>query len=74
METIPSNRLTNLQLELLKLFAMELSESDLEAIKTMIINFLAQRAIQLATTQWEQKELNEDEILNTHLRTPYRDA
>jgi hypothetical protein len=59
-------------MEILKLFAVSLSEDDLQVIKNLIINYLSQRAIQLATQEWEKRALDEDELLNMHLRTPYQ--
>lgn len=72
MQTIPVTKFTNLQIEILKLFAVNLAEEDLEFIKTLIINYLSQKAIQLATQEWEARGLDEDELLNRHLRTPYQ--
>lgn len=72
MQTIPVTKFTNLQMEILKLFAVSLSEDDLQVIKNLIINYLSQRAIQLATQEWEKRALDEDELLNMHLRTPYQ--
>ncbi len=72
MQTIPVTKFTNLQIEILKLFAVNLAEEDLEFIKTLIINYLSQKTIQLATQEWESRGLDEDELLNMHLRTPYQ--
>ncbi|MCU0392894.1 MAG: hypothetical protein MUE81_17430 [Thermoflexibacter sp.] len=72
MQTIPVTKFTNLQMEILKLFAVSLSEDDLQVIKTLIITYLSQRAIHLATQEWEKRDLDEDELLNMHLRTPYQ--
>ncbi len=66
--------LTNMQLELLKLFSRELEEEDLLAIKRMIVQYLAKKAAILADQVWEEKGwTNEDmdRLLNAHMRTPY---
>ncbi len=66
--------LTNMQLELLKLFSRELEEEDLLAIKRMIVQYLAKKAAILADQVWEEKGwTNEDmdRLLNVHMRTPY---
>ena len=36
--------LSNMQLELLKLFSRDLSEEDLKAIKRLIVHYLAEKA------------------------------
>ncbi|MEM1120058.1 MAG: hypothetical protein AAGJ18_06385 [Bacteroidota bacterium] len=70
LESIPQP-FTNLQLELLKLYAKELPESDLLEIKQMIGKYFAKKASDLADEVWEQKGLSEDMILNKHERTKY---
>ncbi|MDO8367572.1 MAG: hypothetical protein Q7T20_12295 [Saprospiraceae bacterium] len=47
--------LTNLQVELLKLFSRELPESDLIAIRDMIANYLLEKAFLEADNAWESK-------------------
>lgn len=47
--------LTNLQLELLKLFSRQLPESDLLAIRDMISRYLLERAFAEADKAWEDK-------------------
>ncbi len=67
--------LSNMQLELLKLFSRELEEEDLLAIKRLIVQYLAEKATRLADQVWEDKGwTNEDmnRLLNTHMRTPYK--
>ena len=72
MQTIQATKFTNLQIEILKLFAMPLSEEELNAVKILIINYLSQKTIHLATQEWEKRNLDEDELLNMHLRTSYK--
>ena len=67
--------LSNMQLELLKLFSRDLSEEDLKAIKRLIVHYLAEKATYLADQVWEEKGwTNEDmdRLLETHMRTPYQ--
>jgi hypothetical protein len=53
--------LTNLQLELLKLYSTNLDQKDLVEIKRMLAHYFAQRAIKEADKIWEEKGLtNED--------------
>lgn len=47
--------LTNLQMELLKLFARQLPEKDLLAIKDMIAQYLLERTFELAGEEWEKR-------------------
>jgi len=75
METIVKQPLTSLQLELLKIFSRDISETDLLEIKKFLIQYFAQKAMDLADKVWEQNKWNEkDEIqfLNEHNRTPYK--
>jgi hypothetical protein len=64
--------LSNLQLELLKLYARNVSQEDLLQIKYMLARYFAQKATDLADKVWVEKELDADTILQTHLRTPYK--
>jgi len=50
-----ANQLTNLQRELLKLFAQQVSEDDLQNIRTLIGQYFAQRLTGLADQAWEQQ-------------------
>lgn len=66
--------LTNLQLELLKIFSREISDSDLIELKEVIAQFFARKLIESANKSWKEKGWTEDkinELLNTHLRTSY---
>ena len=47
--------LTNLKLELLKLFARDLPEQDLLAIRQMLIQYFAKKSMDLADEVWEEK-------------------
>lgn len=67
-----SQPLTNLQLELLKLYAREVPESDLLEIRRLLAGYFMKKATTLADQIWDEKGLNEDELLKGHYRTPYR--
>jgi hypothetical protein len=72
METI--SKLSNIQLELLKLFSTNISDSDVLDIKQFIINYYAQKIDNELDTLWEQRQYNANTIstwANEHLRTPY---
>ena len=70
-----SNALNEQQIEILKLFSRKLENEDLLAIKKLIVKYLAEKATRMADQIWEEKGWDDDkvdEILNTHLRTPYK--
>ena len=72
MMTTPLN---TTQLEILKLFSRDLPETDLLALKRVLVRFLAERATQMADAIYEQKgwtEKDMTELAHTHLRTPYK--
>jgi hypothetical protein len=53
--------LTNVQMELMKLYGTDMSEADLEELKNVLANFYADKAIAAANAVWDQKGLtNED--------------
>jgi len=62
---------TNLQLELLKIYARTVDEKDLLEIKRLLGQYFAGKASDLADKLWAEKGLSEAEILNKHRRTPY---
>ena len=51
----PSNQLTNLQQELLKLFAQQVSETDLLNIRAILGQYFAKRLTHMADQAWEQQ-------------------
>ena len=63
--------MSNLQLELLKLYSRNIKDEDLLVIKDMIPGYFAKKATELANKVWDEKGLDVDTILNTHIRTPY---
>ncbi len=65
------NPLTNVQLELLKTFSHQLSETDISELRRVLALFFAQRAIQQANNMWDEKGwINEDvdRMLETKMR------
>jgi len=66
--------LSNMQLELLKLFSRDIEDTDLLALKKLIVRYLAKKASRLADNIWDEKEWTDkdmDKLLNQHERTPY---
>ena len=47
-------QLTNLQLELLKVYARQVSDEDIKAIKKMLAQYFANKAMDLADQAWEK--------------------
>lgn len=75
MENTLQTPFNNAQLELLKLFSMDLSHRELEDLKRLLLAFKFKRVTALADKVWEEKGwTNEDmeKLLHTHLRTPYK--
>ena len=71
MTTAASPPLSNLQAELLRLYANNVSEEDLSAIKRLISDFFAERTIQAADKTWHERSYSNqtmDEWLKGDLR------
>lgn len=67
--------LTNLQLELLRVFSREVSEKELLEIRQLLAQYFAEKAMDLADKSWEEKgytEEDEGRFLEGHERTPYK--
>ena len=54
--------LTNTQLELLKLYATELSEEDLQELRDILADFYAKKSIQKADQLWDEQSLSDDDM------------
>jgi hypothetical protein len=71
--TQSTNRLTNLQLELLKLFKYNLNQKQLLEVKDLLAKYFADKATREMDKLWEEKGLTDetmDSWLNEHMRTP----
>jgi len=62
--------LSNLQLQLLQLFAQDVSEDDLKAIQRMIVRYFAEKASDAADQDWEEKGYSVEQFKGAHMRTP----
>ena len=63
------------QLDLLRMFSHSVDDADWVEIKQMIAAYFAKKTIQEANRIWDEQGWNDDkvnELLSTHLRTPYR--
>ncbi|MCH6234902.1 hypothetical protein [Cognataquiflexum rubidum] len=66
--------LTNLQRELLTLFAQDVSEQELNEIKQLISSYFAEKAMDLADKAWEEKGWTDEDAIKlskTKMRTTY---
>jgi len=67
-----SNRLTNLQLELIKLFNYNLSERQLLEVKDMLSKYFAGKATEEMDKIWKDEGLTNDTMeawANEHMRS-----
>ncbi len=74
MQTQLSTPLTNLQFELLKVFSTPVSDDDLLEIKKLIVQYFANKSMDLADKHWDEKKWGaekEKELLDEHIRTHY---
>ncbi len=60
--TVIQQPLSNVQLELLKAFSHNLSETDLQALKSLLAQFFATRAIQAANKVWDEKGWTDEDV------------
>jgi hypothetical protein len=70
-----SQPLNELQMELLELFARQISDEELMEIKTMLSNYFAEKAMKEMEQEWKGKgytQETEKQWLSEHLRTPYQ--
>jgi hypothetical protein len=70
-----STKLNAVQLHLLKMFARPMDEEDLKAIKGLLSSYYAQKVDDESDKLWEEKNLDNqsiNDLLNSHLRTPYK--
>lgn len=56
--------LSNLQLELLKLYSNNISEENLLEIKWLLARYFAQKATEAMDKVWEEKSLTEKDMIN----------
>ena len=64
MEAQSAPPLTNVQLELLKVFALGVSDEDMQEIRRMLARYFMQKAVQDATKIWNDREYSAEQILN----------
>ena len=67
--------LNSTQLHLLRMFSYNRDEKSFNELKEVLFNYYCQRMNEEGKRIWKEKNLNNEimhEILNTHLRTPYK--
>ena len=67
-------KLTNLQLELLKVFNYELNQQQLTDIKDLLANYFAEQATREMDKLWEQQGWDENTMIewaSEHIRQPH---
>jgi hypothetical protein len=57
---VKSRTLSNVQMELIKLYSTELEQGDLMEVKELLANHFARKAINEADNIWNQKEMSAD--------------
>lgn len=57
-----SEALTNLQLEIVKLYSTEMERQELLELKQVLANFFAQKAVDEADRIWDEQHLTDDEM------------
>ena len=58
----PAIPLSNLQLEILKLYSTDMNVSELKELKNQLAEFYAKRSIENANRVWKEKELTNDDM------------
>ncbi|HYV94691.1 MAG TPA: hypothetical protein VE978_23150 [Chitinophagales bacterium] len=56
----PSQKLSNLQLELLKLFSRNISEEELLDIRRMLARYFMERAVDSADKIWDERGYSQE--------------
>ncbi len=72
---VHSQKLTNLQLELVKPFSYKIAENQVLEIKQLLSNYFADKATEEMDRLWNENNWSEEtmkEWSNEHLRTPYK--
>jgi hypothetical protein len=54
--------MTNLQLEIVKLYSTEMERQELLELKQVLANFFAQKAIKEADKIWDEQNLTDDDM------------
>ena len=72
---VHTQKLTILQLELVKLFSYKVAENQVLEIKQLLSTYFADKATEEMDKLWEENNWSEETMKdwsNEHLRTPYK--
>jgi hypothetical protein len=58
------NQLSNLQLELLKIYSTNISDEQILEIKELLAQYFAQKATEAMDKVWEEKKLTQQDMIN----------
>jgi len=64
MKFMPMQKLSNLQIELLKIYSNNVSERNLHEIKLMLAKYFADQASDAMDTIWEEKSLTAQDMID----------
>ncbi len=73
---VGTQKLSNLQLELIKTFSYQLDDTQLLEIKDILSKYFAEKATQEMDKLWDENKWTNatmDTWANEHLRTPYKE-
>jgi len=73
-QAMTAQKLTNLQVELIKVFSFDLSEAQVLEIRSLLANYFADKATEEADRLWEERGWTDETMENwadEHFRTPY---
>jgi hypothetical protein len=57
---VPSQKLSNLQLELLKVFSRNISDEELLEVRRMLAKYFMQKAVKSADNVWSERGYSEE--------------
>lgn len=72
---VPANKLTNLQLELLKVFSFNISDEQVKEIRAILVAYFAEKVTGEMDALFEEKGWGKEKIqewAQEHMRTEYR--
>ena len=67
--------LNPVQMHLLRMFEYGKDEESLDELKEVLFNYYCQKVSEEGKRIWEEKNMSKEtmnELLNTHMRTPYK--
>ncbi len=70
-----ATKLNMVQIQLLQLFARQMAENELADVKEMLVAYYDRKITEEADKLWEQRGMSSEtmnELLNTHIRSPYK--